>query len=130
MKSFIQTGQGNLRTYLTFVFLTGFLALFSLQSASAQVDVNIIVFEVAAPSGGGIVSVNPNPVSRLANVEYKTGVSVQSLTILSSEGSTLATMSIGDSNSFNVELPTGLTHWIFQTSAGVVSRQILIAESW
>ena len=55
MKSFIQTGQGNLRTYLTFVFLTGFLALFSLQSASAQVDVNIIVFEVAAPSGGGIV---------------------------------------------------------------------------
>jgi hypothetical protein len=128
MKSFIKLGQGNLRTYFTFVFFMSFFALLSLPSAKAQVDVNIIVFEIASPSGGGIVSVNPNPVSSLAQVEHKTGVSISTLTITSAEDGVLATLHLGETRNFNISLPAGLTSWIFQTSEGLISKQVLIVE--
>lgn len=119
-------GQGNLRPFTSIAFVLAIICLTSVSQLHAQVDINIEVWGRTV-SGGDPIIISPNPVVSLASVEHDNGLDLQSLTILDSRGETLVVLDLSQSSSFSVQLPAGVTSWIFQTSEGVITEQVIIS---
>jgi hypothetical protein len=128
MLSLSKMGLGSLRPYL---FVALFSTLFTFVNTSrlhAQIDINVDIVQMPFLQGENSISVSPNPVVTHAKVEYGNDITLQSLTILDQSITIMTYIDHIQGGSFLVSLFAGLTYWNFQTSSGMVSRQVMVAE--
>ena len=129
MLSLTNMGLGNLRPYFILAILSTIFTFASTSNLQAQVDISIDVIEMPLSQGEGNITIAPNPVSSYTRVEHANGLTLQSVTILDQNGDTLAVIDLSQTSSFEVSLPSGLTIWNFQTSSGLISKQVVILGS-
>jgi hypothetical protein len=120
-------GLGNLRPYFTVAILALIFVFGKTTEVSAQIDIDIDILRMPSMPAGDPIAVAPNPVVSYAQVKHDSGLQMQSLTIISQYGEVLAVLNINQSTSFQVSLPAGLSHWVFQTDEGVISKQVVIS---
>lgn len=126
MQFLFNLGQGNLRPNISLLFAFAILSFVGIQQAHAQIDISIDVFQRTISSGDPI-SVSPNPVVSNAKVEHNPEISISTLTILDENASVVAVIDVSPGGHYHVQLPPGLTHWVFETNVGVISEQVMIS---
>ena len=120
-----QLGLGNLRPYFTAILFAVLFSFVGMNDAYSQIDISIDIVGAPAPMGESI-KINPNPISNYGQVQYQEDIQLESLTILNQSGEVMAVLNLSQSSNFEVSLPSGVSSWVFHTSAGIISKQILI----